>query len=118
MKKSQGGIEPKAIIILILIGVGCVVFLNYKKTGQWTLFPEERTAKEQKLFELERELAKINKELKGMDTSLANATATGDDIYYHEKKILTEKKLVLEEELKRYQAMVKKEQEESGKIPK
>lgn len=70
----------KKIVLLIVLGLGVWVGINYVKTGKVSLLPVELSAEEQELRDLEAELEAVDKQiaqegraagLTGVDTTMA-----------------------------------------------
>ena len=70
----------KKLILLIVVGAGIWLGVNYVKTGQLTLFPAELSAEERELKDLEEQLEAVKVKmaaegraagLTGMDTTAA-----------------------------------------------
>jgi hypothetical protein len=68
----------KKIVLLIVVLVGIWLGVNYKRTGQFSLFPSSMSAEEQHVQDLEKQIADIDQQMAqagrtagmtGMDTT-------------------------------------------------
>lgn len=85
----------KKLILLVILGLGVWVGINYVKTGKISVLPVELTAVEQELKDLEADLRSINKQIaqEGRAAGMTGMDTTGAVSRLMEKKKKVEKQI-------------------------
>ncbi|MBN2056495.1 hypothetical protein JW905_16340 [bacterium] len=112
----HGKVDPLMIIVLIILVLGAIAFVNYRKHGEFTLVPTKRTPAEQELWKLETELAKISKRMEKVSQHVTGADEASGDIWYQEHQLLLKQQEELNEKVKKQRVIVEKEHQAAGGI--